>query len=59
MADITKCDRPDCPIKNTCYRFTARDSQWQSYAIFEECNADNDYEWFMSEDEGAAFSDWF
>ena len=23
MSDITKCDGTDCPIKESCYRFTA------------------------------------
>lgn len=23
MADITKCNGDDCPIKNKCYRYTA------------------------------------
>jgi len=32
MADITKCSGDNCPIKETCYRFTAVDSKWlQSY----------------------------
>lgn len=31
MADITKCSGKDCPKKETCYRFTAKDGVWQSY----------------------------
>lgn len=31
MADITKCKGDGCPIKEDCYRFTARGSEWQSY----------------------------
>ena len=28
MADITKCDGVGCPLKETCYRFTAVDSKF-------------------------------
>ena len=32
MADITCCSGNDCPVKETCYRFTAPKSLvWQSY----------------------------
>ena len=32
MADITKCKGEDCPLKESCYRFTAEESLvWQSY----------------------------
>lgn len=31
MADISKCRGNDCPIRSTCYRFTAPDGHWQSY----------------------------
>lgn len=32
MPDITKCEGTDCPVKEKCYRFTARDSEFrQSY----------------------------
>jgi hypothetical protein len=31
MPDITKCHGTDCPIKQGCYRFTSKPSQWQSY----------------------------
>ena len=32
MADITKCEGKGCPLKETCYRFTAVDSKFmQSY----------------------------
>jgi hypothetical protein len=26
MADITKCKGINCPVKDNCYRYTARDS---------------------------------
>lgn len=32
MPDIAKCQAPDCPIRNTCYRFTSVASVYnQSY----------------------------
>ena len=34
MADITKCEGKYCPLKETCYRFTAKDNEYgQSYFI--------------------------
>ena len=34
MPDITKCEGTDCPVKEKCYRFTARDSEFrQSYFV--------------------------
>jgi hypothetical protein len=35
MADLSKCDRADCPLSAKCYRFTVRDDPfWQSYGHF-------------------------
>lgn len=31
MADITKCNGIDCPLKESCYRFTSIESKYQSY----------------------------
>jgi len=33
MADISKCKGIDCPLKETCYRFTAPVSERQSWFI--------------------------
>lgn len=34
MADITKCQGQDCPLKNDCYRFTAESNGFrQSYFV--------------------------
>lgn len=34
MADITMCRGTDCPLKQNCYRFMAKPSEyWQSYFI--------------------------
>lgn len=32
MPDITKCPGEGCDIRETCYRFTSKASQWQSYS---------------------------
>ena len=34
MPDITMCSGQNCPIKQSCYRFTAKPSRYQSYADF-------------------------
>lgn len=31
MADITKCRGDGCPIKEECYRYTAKDNSYQDY----------------------------
>ncbi len=28
MADITKCKGVNCPLKETCYRYTAKESEY-------------------------------
>jgi hypothetical protein len=34
MADITKCKGTDCPIKESCYRFTATENEiLQAYFV--------------------------
>jgi hypothetical protein len=35
MTDITKCTNEDCLLKEKCYRWTAKDDQYdQSYGYF-------------------------
>lgn len=58
MPDITMCMKQDCPRRNACYRVTAKPDRWQAYAVFGECNEDNDYEWFMDAETGKVFGDW-
>lgn len=32
MADISKCEGTNCPLKEKCYRYTVKDDEyWQSY----------------------------
>ena len=35
MPDISKCKNEKCPIKENCYRWTAKaDEYWQTYSDF-------------------------
>ena len=44
MSDISKCSNGTCPIKHTCYRWTAPPNpDWQSYARFVPY-AENDFD---------------
>jgi len=31
MVDATKCKGEDCPYKDSCYRYMAKDEMYQSY----------------------------
>jgi hypothetical protein len=33
MPDITMCPGTNCPFKESCYRFTAKPNEYQSYFI--------------------------
>lgn len=47
MADITMCKDENCPLKEKCYRFKAKPSEyWQSYFINSPYkNGDCEYFW--------------
>ena len=46
MVDISMCSRRDCPKKDTCYRYLAFPSEYQSYLIIDTPIIDNcDYYW--------------
>ena len=53
--DITKCSGQNCPVKEKCYRFTAPDSQYQSYFVIppikttEEGELDCEHYWGKGE----------
>lgn len=36
MADITMCKNKDCKTCNSCYRFKATPSEYQSYVVITE-----------------------
>lgn len=41
VVDITKCSNKDCPLRDTCFRFLAEDSLYQSYYVdlkHEDCD---------------------
>ncbi len=33
MPDITKCKGTDCPLKEQCYRYTAKDDEYQAFLV--------------------------
>lgn len=47
MPDITMCEGRGCPMKNKCYRFTAKPSDYQSFFMHEPVTAAGtcDYFW--------------
>lgn len=54
MPDISMCKGGDCPLKETCYRFKATPSDWQSYfgeTPYNEEKKDCDYYWKIKEKE--------
>lgn len=55
MADITKCANKKCKIKELCYRYTAKDDLWQSYANFndnKEIKDKKDCQYYLSIQKG-------
>ena len=38
MADISMCANVSCPLRNKCYRFTAKKGMFQSYVDFKYDN---------------------
>jgi len=36
MTDISKCNGTECPVKESCWRYTAPASEWQSYCAYDE-----------------------
>jgi hypothetical protein len=47
MPDISMCQNQLCPLRETCYRFTATpDTPYQCYAVFKpDENGECDYYW--------------
>jgi hypothetical protein len=47
MPDITMCSGEGCPLKDSCYRYTAVEDEYQSYFIdppFEDAECDHYWE---------------
>lgn len=38
MPDIAMCQNNDCPLREGCYRFTAKPAKWQWYNDFKPKN---------------------
>jgi hypothetical protein len=45
MSDITKCTNSDCPLKESCYRWTAEAEEHQSYAKWEPKDGECEEYW--------------
>ena len=46
MADITMCENKTCPLRNKCYRATAKpDPYWQSFCVYKYKDGKCDYFW--------------
>ena len=44
MPDITMCPGKDCPLKETCYRYKAKPSDYQSYFAEPPYKEENEHE---------------
>ena len=51
MPDITMCKDNDCNLKETCYRYTAKPSEYQYYFVDSPKGEDGkcDYYWGLSQ----------
>lgn len=45
MSDISMCKNLNCPLRESCYRFLAEPSYYQTYAGFEYKDGDCDHYW--------------
>jgi hypothetical protein len=51
MADITMCQNEDCPVKDTCFRYLATPSQYQSFYVFDKDTKEPcDWYWECTDD---------
>lgn len=54
MPDISMCNNKECSFRETCYRFKAKPSYYQSYSDFTEFEPEGDkchYYWPLEPDE--------
>ena len=51
MPDITMCKDHDCKLNNTCFRYNAKPSDYQSYFVESPKDEDSkcDYYWGLSQ----------
>ena len=45
MRDISMCLNKDCKLKETCYRFKAKQGKYQSYSDFKPKDGKCEYYW--------------
>lgn len=45
--DISKCLNKDCPKKDTCYRYTAKPSEMQTYFIDVKPDENGECEYYL------------
>lgn len=48
MPDIAKCTSEECPKKQSCYRYTAKASDYQSYFMTPPLKEDGTCEYFWN-----------
>ena len=47
MPDISKCNGTNCPLKETCYRYTSEPNEhWQAYGDFSYNEETNECEYY-------------
>lgn len=50
MPDITMCSSLGCPMKNSCYRVTAKPDKLQSWSNLEyTCNEESGFDWYIKD----------
>ena len=48
MPDITMCYGGNCPLKDSCLRYTAKPSPWQSYFVDPPGEGDKCYKFWKN-----------
>lgn len=46
MPDITKCNNEECPKKDTCYRYTSKPNEMQSFFVDMKPNEKGECEYY-------------
>lgn len=50
MPDITMCTGEKCPLKQICYRYTAKPSRFQSYFVESPVDDDGECKYFWKDE---------
>lgn len=51
MPDISMCMNEECTQKETCYRYKAKPSNWQSYADFKQVDGRCEAYWEVEDED--------